>query len=248
MVISRPGTRTAFRTRRIRLNGVVFDTRMIVSRQIVLFAATASQLPRAAGCKRVDQRHAQDQRRQPRQPLQQEQQRNPAQHHRDQQHQRHADKPAHRPRRDQHRADNDDQRHAQLERGRQAGHRAVPVAVMMANPVVDHGLVGWAVLFGFAHQRPRQQQRQPEDDQRAHRPGQRGRPGRPAHARHLVAGRRRAHDRLSGLVLKTKPGRHRLQPIRPRTGERRDEDRHPERRQQTVAHQLAPLPAVAPAR
>src|ERR1039458_9033144 len=51
VVISRPGTRTAFNTRRIRLKGVVFDTTMIVSRQIVLLAATTRQLPRAAGCK-----------------------------------------------------------------------------------------------------------------------------------------------------------------------------------------------------
>src|ERR1035437_9043520 len=50
VVISKPGTLTAFRTRRIWLNGVVFDSSMIVSRQIALFTATDHQLPRAPGC------------------------------------------------------------------------------------------------------------------------------------------------------------------------------------------------------
>src|ERR1035441_5054272 len=50
VVISSPGTWTAFNTRSILLKGVVFDTTITVSRQIVLLAATIRQLPRAAGC------------------------------------------------------------------------------------------------------------------------------------------------------------------------------------------------------
>ena len=49
VVMSKAGTRTDFSTRKIWLNGVVFETNMTVSRHKTLFTATASQLSRPAG-------------------------------------------------------------------------------------------------------------------------------------------------------------------------------------------------------
>jgi len=49
-VINSPGTLTDFNTGKILLNGVVFDTRITVNRQIALFNATTCHSPRPVGC------------------------------------------------------------------------------------------------------------------------------------------------------------------------------------------------------
>ena len=55
--------------------------------------------------------------------------------------------------------------------------------------------------------------------------------------RHDILLDRPLHDpfMVSGLVLKTQPGRHRLEPIWPRAGEWSDEDRDSQHDQQAVA-------------
>ena len=119
---------------------MVFDTSMIVSRQMVLLRPQPPNSPRAVGCNALtnatlrtngDSQASRFSRNSGGMRL------NTTVINRTK---RRGDKPAHRPGRDQHRDDDDDQRHAQFEPARQAGHRAVPVAVMMAYPVVDHGL------------------------------------------------------------------------------------------------------------